>query len=125
VQAEKSEADRLALEQLETQLWQAETRFDMNFMKQVLAEDFFEFGMSGRIYRRHEILEIPYQPIEAVMPLPGFRVCMLSNDTAHVTYRSIVKQADGWTHANRSSIWSRSKTGWLLRFHQGTQTAPA
>lgn len=38
----------------------------------LLAEDFFEFGNSGRIYPREDTLTVPRQPIEAVLPLPDF-----------------------------------------------------
>ncbi len=117
------DTDYLKLQKLEEQLWQAATRFDMDFMEQVLAVDFFEFGMSGRAYQRRETLAIAYQPIDAVIPLPDFHVRLLAANVAHVTYRSVVKQADGWVHAHRSSIWSRSNAGWILKFHQGTQTS--
>jgi hypothetical protein len=119
------QADHLALQQLEESLWQTETRFDAERMKTILAADFFEFGRSGRMYSREDTLAIPFQQIEAVIPLPLFRVHLLADDVAQVTYTSAVRQQGVWTHAHRSSIWSRTETGWVLRFHQGTPTGLA
>jgi hypothetical protein len=89
-------------------------------MEEVLAEDFFEFGMSGRVYRRADSLAIPRGPIKAVLLLPGFKVRLLGRDIAQVTYNSTVTYDGVVYHARRSSIWSRTGAGWALRFHQGT-----
>ena len=51
---ELSDLDRETLERLEEELWREETRFDMQRMEEVLAADFFEFGRSGRFYRRED-----------------------------------------------------------------------
>jgi hypothetical protein len=70
------------LRKLEEELWREETRFDRQRMDQVIAEDFFEFGMSGRFYRREDTLAIPRQPIDAVFPLPNFQARLLAPDVA-------------------------------------------
>jgi hypothetical protein len=70
---ELSDQDRAALERLEEELWREETRFDAERMREIIAPDFFEFGRSGRIYRREETLSVPRQPINAVLPLPDFK----------------------------------------------------
>jgi hypothetical protein len=108
------------LEQLESELWREEARFDIDRMKEVIAEDFFEFGRSGRFYTRENILSTPRQPIEAVFPLPDFRARLLSKGVAQVTYNSSVTYDGVVENARRSSIWSRASSGWVLRFHQGT-----
>jgi hypothetical protein len=115
-----SEQDREMLEQLEQELWREETRFDIARMKEMIAEDFFEFGRSGRRYTREDTLSVPRQPIEAVFPLPGFSARLLSEDVAQVTYNSSVTYNGVAENARRSSIWSRTANGWVLRFHQGT-----
>lgn len=108
------------LERLEEELWREETRFDIQRMEQVLAEDFFEFGRSGRFYRREDTLAIPREPIDAVLPLPDFKARLLTQDVAQVTYNSAVSYDGVVLRARRSSIWSRTPSGWVLRFHQGT-----
>ncbi len=112
--------DRKILEHLEEELWIAETRFDIYRMNELIADDFFEFGRSGRIYQRQDILAIDYQKIDAILPLPEFHVRLLDESTAQVTYDSAVKYDGVIEYAHRSSIWSRTTSGWVLRFHQGT-----
>lgn len=115
-----TDEEREALRTLEEELWREETRFDQRLMREVLAEDFFEFGRSGRVYRREDTLAIAREPIEALFPLPDFQARLLAPDVAQVTYNSAVTYDGVVYHARRSSIWSRAGTGWQLRFHQGT-----
>ena len=120
------QADREALERLEVSLWQAETRFDRAYMERVLAEDFHEFGRSGRVYTREETLAVPDEgSIEIRLPLPDFRVQPISADVVLVTYVSEVTYEGVTEVGNRSSLWSRSEDGWRLRFHQGTAVPTA
>jgi hypothetical protein len=95
-------------------------RFDLEKMDRILAPDFFEFGRSGRAYERADSLEIPAQQIKAKIPLLDFKVRLLDPDVAQTTYISIVTYEHGEKCARRSSVWSRSRDGWQLRFHQGT-----
>jgi hypothetical protein len=119
-----SQRDRDTLERLEEELWREETRFDSGRMEQLLAPDFFEFGRSGRVYRREDTLSVPRGRIDAILPLPSFRARALSRELAQVTYDSAVTYEGVVQHARRSSIWSRTPAGWVLRFHQGTPTDP-
>lgn len=106
---------------LEESLWQAESRFDFEWMDSLLAPTFMEFGRSGRVYGRNDMLDGPVATFYTQLPLPNFAVQMLDEDVALVTYRSIV-QYEGGEHlvANRSSVWRRHEDGWQLEFHQGT-----
>jgi hypothetical protein len=89
-------------------------------MREVMAPDFLEFGRSGRVYRREDSLAAPRRPIDAVLPPPDFSARLLHPDVAQVTYNSAVTYDGVVQRARRSSIWSRTPTGWTLRFHQGT-----
>lgn len=115
-----SAEDHKTLQSLEEALWRAETRFDLAWMDRILADDFFEFGRSGRIYNREQILIFSSDYIDAALPLPGFRARLLSADVAQVTYQSAVTIEGTVHYARRCSIWSRTTDGWKLRFHQGT-----
>ena len=116
-----SKQDFALLKELEEGLWIAEKRFNMDWMKQVLAPDFVEFGQSSKIYQRQDTLDIPAQEIKTIIPLPDFKVKLIDDNIAQVTYVSIVEYAEGINKALRSSIWSRKNgDGWQLRFHQGT-----
>ena len=108
------------LQHLEEELWREETRFDGKRMKEIVAGDFIEFGRSGRIYCREDLLAVPRQPIDVVLPLPDFEVRVLHPDLAQVTYTSVVRHGEALQRARRSSIWSRVGTRWVLRFHQAT-----
>jgi hypothetical protein len=120
-----SDDDRAELTRLEECMWRAATRFDLSFMERTLAADFFEFGRSGRVWSREQILDMAGRTIDATLPLPNLRIRLLDADTAQVAYDSEVV-ADGMVeHAHRSSIWSRRADGWVLRFHQGTPFRPA
>ena len=117
---EISDQDHDALRRLEESLWLAQYRFDRAYMDKTLAQDFFEFGRSGRVYRREDTLNVPFEPSEIRLPLPKFAVRLIAPDVALVTYISEVKFSDVTETANRSSLWSRYPAGWRLRFHQGT-----
>ena len=117
---ELSQHDRAALERLEQELWREATRYDDRRMREIIAPDFLEFGRFGRVYRREDMLAAPRHPIEAALPLPDFTARLLHPDVAQVTYNSAVTYDGVVQRARRSSIWSRTPSGWVLRFHQGT-----
>jgi hypothetical protein len=119
-----SERERAQLERLEESLWRGETRFDRALMERVLAEDFFEYGRSGRTYEREQTLGASRAEIKATLPLPGLRIRLLAPDVAQVSYNSAVEYDGVMEYGRRSSIWSRRGDSWELRFHQGTPYHP-
>lgn len=123
-EADKDLSDALfdEIRTLEESLWQATSRFDNVLMDQVFAQDFFEFGRSGRTYARYEMLFEPadFQESAATIPLPEFRARHITDDVVQTTYVSEVVYDGGIERGNRSSIWSRIDGAWKLRFHQGT-----
>lgn len=117
-------ADELdLLQRLEESLWRPETRWDREYMERTLAPEFVEFGRSGRIWSRDQILATPPMPLEAKLPLPDFGFTLVTADVALVTYRSQVLQPEP-LHANRSSLWRREAGTWRMVFHQGTPIEP-
>jgi hypothetical protein len=121
---ELDRTDRQLLERLEEELWREATRWDRVRMNDVFADDFFEFGRSGRVYGRDETLSAAAAPIEARFPLENFSARLLAPDVAQVTYNSAVKRDGLYQFARRSSIWTRGANGWVIRFHQGTPFEP-
>jgi glyoxylase I family protein len=81
----------------------------------LIADDFVEFGRSGRVWTRDSIREPLEGPPAAPVPIDRFEVAELGDRVALVTYRGAM--------ANRSSIWVRRDGRWQMRFHQGTPTA--
>ena len=89
-------------------------------MDQVLTNDFFEYGRSGKIYSREDCLAVEQEPIDAILPLTDFKVHSVTNDVVQTTYKSIVTYSGIKQYALRSSIWVKHLDKWKLRFHQGT-----
>ncbi len=122
-----SNRDIATLQRLEEELWVAQTRFDQSYMNEIFAPDFLEFGRSGNVWSRAELLSKSAPSIAAVLPLPEFAVREITSDVIQATYNSIVTYDGVVEYGRRSSIWSRASTpaGWQLRFHQGTPFVPA
>src|SRR5690606_28971555 len=78
----------LALQHLEESLYVPQTRFDSEYMEGLLSPDFVEFGSSGRVWSRSQIIRTDPVDIQARLPLPEFEVRMLGSDVALVTYRT-------------------------------------
>ena len=116
---EVNTGDYKKLKELEESMWRSETRFDKEYMDRALTPDFFEFGRSGRIYKKEETISAPAQEINVKLPFKNFAIKLVVADVALVTYISEVQYEESEV-ANRSSIWVRTPTGWLLQFHQGT-----
>jgi len=115
--------DKAELTRLEEAMWRTETRFDLVFQEARFASDFVEFGRSGRVYNRAQIIRTDKHPIEA--SLRNLRFVELDQNTVLVTYISVAVFDGVHEHARRSSIWSRFPAGWVMRFHQGTPYDPA
>ena len=103
---------------LEKQLMDPDFRKDREKVAALLAEGFREFGSSGRIFGRAEILELLAEEVGWTAPVVAdFGVRMIAAGTALVTYRAI--RAESVTL--RSSVWVARERGWRMLFHQGTR----
>ncbi len=78
----------------------------------LLADDFLEFGRSGRVWTRESVEVLLTERPTGPIGIDGFELARLGDDVALVTYRA--------AGANRSSIWVRRAGRWQIRFHQGT-----
>jgi glyoxylase I family protein len=108
---------------LEQQLLQHATRSSPRALDALLADDFREFGVSGRIYDdKQEIIAALVAEAPSSSSLANFNCQLLSPEIALVTY-STHRVADGPpVSALRSSVWVLRKGRWQLLFHQGTRT---
>ena len=116
--------DQAELQRLEESMWQQSHRFDLSFQEARFASDFFEFGRSGRVYYRAQVIRTDSQPINARFPLANLRFRVLDVHTVQLTYDSAAEYDGVMEYARRSSIWYRSSSGWVMRFHQGTPFEP-
>ncbi len=106
------------LQALERQLLDPATRKDRAAVTALLADDFREFGKSGRAYTKAEILDAL-----AAEPEPGRRIELaefhavpLGPEAALVTYCSM----EAGAMARRCSVWVWRNGLWQMLFHQGT-----
>lgn len=118
-----NETTEAELERLELLLMDPAVRRDRERVGKLLAEDFLEFGSSGRVWTREMTLE--QLPTETYSPpmVDSLACRMLGEDVALVTYRAVrTNEATGErTVTLRSSVWKRMSGDWKMRFHQGTR----
>jgi hypothetical protein len=113
------------LRRSEEALLDPEVRRDRIRVGELLADDFVEFGSSGRIWTRDEILDLLGGETPEPIHMADFECDLLAEDVALITYRA--SRTDGRTGIQfsslQSSIWTKKGAGWRLRFHQGTRTS--
>jgi hypothetical protein len=106
---------------LEQRLMDPAFRKDRAQVSALVAEGFREFGSSGRVWSRDEILN----PSETGQPAPlveDFTINTIVPELVQVTYRTLKTILGGTPQAAlRSSLWIRRGDGWQMLFHQGTR----
>jgi len=110
--------------QLEKKLLQTDTRHSPEQLATLLAEEFVEYGASGKVYdKRQTIQALTDSTTKDRIGIHQFTARRLAKNLALVTYRSAKRLTEGSTkYALRSSIWRQTRHGWRLLFHQGTPT---
>jgi len=88
---------------------------------QLLAESFVEFGSSGRVFTKAQIVAALHAEPPLRVSASGFEVRLLAPHVALATYRTC-KHTQPEVHALRSSIWEKREGKWQMVFHQGTLT---
>jgi hypothetical protein len=98
-------------------------RRDRERVAALLAEDFLEFGSSGRVWTREAILELLATESYDPPAMEDFQCDCIAEDVALVTYKTVRTDAGSGLRAMvlRSSIWIRESGEWRVRFHQGTK----
>lgn len=102
----------------EMELLDPDVRADPVRVRELIHDDFVEFGSTGRVYNKRMLLDMLKGERHAAVVIREFAVRQLSADTALVTYRSV---GEGGQEARRSSVWIRTDGSWKLAFHQGTR----
>jgi len=96
-----------------------------DFVLALLAEDFVEFGASGKTWNRQQIVDL-LAVEEFIQPtMENFECRLIADGVALATYKAV--RTDPGTGdlsvSLRGSLWTMESAGWQLRFHQGTPTA--
>jgi hypothetical protein len=109
------------LRELEVKLHDPSTR-GSEHAAQLLAESFVEFGSSGQVYSRAEVLLLLAGVGPPVISASQFSVQRIAQDAALLTYISCHHSSQE-TSSLRSSIWQFQEGQWRIIFHQGTKCA--
>jgi hypothetical protein len=93
----------------------------------LIAEDFEEFGASGRRWdRASTVAALADVATPRAVDLRAFAMHRLAEDVVLVTYEIAAAQAGGTAPRSlRSSIWVSRGGRWQVRFHQGTPIGEA
>jgi hypothetical protein len=107
---------------LEKELHSSLTRSNQDRLDQLIANDFYEFGSSGNVWTKKDILSrLPQEKSELQIFSRDYQIKELSTGIYLVTYVSFRKNGEREERvALRSSIWRKISSGWEMVFHQGT-----
>ena len=101
---------------LEKQLHEPEVRHNPAEVARLLADEFREFGSSGRVYDKAAVLNALAEETQAPIEADSFAAVRIAPGAALLTYRS----ARSGLRSLRSSLWVHREQRWQLLFHQGT-----
>ncbi len=116
------------LKELECMLFEPTVRRNPDVVSSLLMHNFREFGSSGCVYSKAEIVSVlATQPAEPSVHLKAenFELVMIEPNAALLTYR-VTNRTGGAlaaAHTLRSSLWVLSGETWKMVFHQGTKIA--
>lgn len=102
----------------EMELLDPEVRSDPGRVRELLHDDFLEFGSTGGVYDKKVLLDMLQDENPSPVSIRDFAVRQLASDTALVTYRTVGQSGK---EARRSSVWIRQDGAWRMVFHQGTR----
>jgi hypothetical protein len=112
------------IQSLEEALHRPEIRRCREAVEALLAEGFVEFGGSGRMYDRAEIIDLLTQDDDGSSDLKATNYAMvsISHDAVLLTYETERSYHNGSKRRRvlRSSIWKHNGVKWQMLFHQGT-----
>lgn len=105
------------IESLERELVDPKIRMDGGRIQELLSDEFLEFGSSGKVIRKRDILSATSEPSETTYQLSDFKFKMLGEEHVLVTYLSVTSHQQT---ALRSSIWIKENGRWQMLHHQST-----
>lgn len=109
------------MKSLELSFFDFSIRHSSDKLNELVAEDFIEYGRSGKIFNKQEIIGLLLNSEAPSVKLEDFKTKLLSRDILLVNYLSVIgnskKQAE---RTLRTSIWKLHGDKWKIIFHQGT-----
>ncbi|OOE84580.1 hypothetical protein BZG73_09940 [Salinivibrio siamensis] len=105
------------IESLEKELVDPSTQKNAARLQELLSDDFLEFGSSGMVIRKRDVVDSTDTPSIATYQLSDFEFKSLGDEHILVTYRSVKSARE---LAYRSSIWVKQNGRWRMLHHQST-----
>ncbi|WP_315790045.1 DUF4440 domain-containing protein [Fischerella sp. JS2] len=123
-------SQEILLRKLEERLLQPDVRRSALEVADLLADEFIEFGSSGRVFDKQQTIEhLQNEPIEPLTQrsITEFNTSVLAAGVVLVTYRVVRYSTASEEHVYslRSSVWKLINNQWKIVFHQGTLTKEA
>ena len=105
-----------AIQNLEEQLLKPEVRANPTRVSELLADDFFEIGASGRTFDKVAIVQSLSNDAgqQPKWTIADFQLVPLNDTFVQARYRILE------SGTLRSSLWRKENNGWVMFFHQGT-----
>lgn len=103
------------IQDLEIELATLSNRNSIDFLSEVIHDDFEEIGNSGRVYKKEDILNQSTN-YKNDYELIDFTFKQLAKNCILVKYLTTSND----TKALRSSIWKNEKGNWQILHHQAT-----
>lgn len=124
IEMERDPPNIEAVAALEKSLLKPEIRASPEKVERLLADEFIEFGSSGRIYNKSDIIHSLQNERDGHISVNDLRLKALGSGVVLVTYRASRHSADKVEEKKslRSSIWKFEDDRWQMIFHQGTNT---
>ena len=110
------------IKNLEIELLQPKVRESKERLNELLADDFYEIGESGRQYKKRDILNDLPKQIGEKYTIHNFNTVEISSGIVMATYL-VEKETvsnNKKTFSSRTSLWQKRKEKWQIIFHQGT-----
>jgi hypothetical protein len=120
---EANPSDAQSLQRFEEELLQPNVRNSGERVAELLADDFVEFGSSGRVFNKQQIIDALRQEVGTChRTMDDLRTNLLAPGVVLVTYRITRHTDEGEPSIRllRSSIWKQLAGRWQMVFHQGT-----
>ena len=119
---EDKEIIKNCLYKLEKKLLQTNTHQFSLEITDLLSEEFVEFGSSGSIYNKKQVIEYLKQDTGYTTNIENFDINILTENVILATYKAEKYNCHKGDRIKslRSSLWKFSNNRWQLIFHQGT-----
>jgi hypothetical protein len=89
---------------------------------QIIADDFLEFGSSGKTFTKPEVIKALADQPFAKTEISDFGIKYLAENVLLATYIAARISNNNKTFSLRSSIWMFKEGRWQIVFHQGTKS---